>query len=52
MNKLPFYIFDVDKNKPQFKIQLHGFSDASLQLYEAVFIRDDYVSQKKSLPIW
>ena len=30
------YIFDIDKNESQFKIELHGFSDASLQAYGAV----------------
>ena len=34
--EVPRYIFDVDKNEPQFKIELHGFSDASLQAYGAV----------------
>ena len=34
--EVPPYIFDVDKNESQFKIDLHGFSDASLQTYGAV----------------
>ena len=37
--ELPHYIFDVDKIETQFKIELHGFSDASLQEYGLV-IRD------------
>ena len=34
--EVPRYIFDVDKNESQFKIELHGLSDASLQTYGAV----------------
>ena len=34
--EVPRYIFDIDKNESQFKIKLHGFSDASLQAYGAV----------------
>ena len=34
--EVPCYIFDIDKNELQFKIELHGFSDASLQAYGAV----------------
>ena len=33
---MPRYIFDDDKNESQFKIELHGFSDGSLQAYGAV----------------
>ena len=34
--EVPRYIFDIDKNESQFKIELHHFSDASLQAYGAV----------------
>ena len=34
--EVPRYIFDVDKNESQFKIELDGFSDASLQAYGAI----------------
>ena len=34
--EVPRYIFDIDKNELQFPIELHGFSDASLQACGAV----------------